>query len=214
MTWGTVRDELRTLGDEVAVTVDTLQTAGPTETDPDRLAITFSRILDNVGIHHVFVSGYVAILAGRARATEAIDILLERVDETHLKELEMRLRDADMWGPAMPLESLEVALEDRMWIARDGEMVPHLDATFVDDAIDRASLSNCITAHLTHVDEHLPIGPLELQIAYKLFLGAQKDREDALHLFVMFEDSLNIPELERWVDELDVADDYDRLRRA
>ncbi|SIR67530.1 hypothetical protein SAMN05421858_3278 [Haladaptatus litoreus] len=31
-----------------------------------------------------------------------------------------------------------------------------------------------------------PIGPFELQIAYKLYLSAQKDFEDAVYLYSMF----------------------------
>lgn len=41
--------------------------------DLDELAILFSTLLDQVGIGHVFISGYVAILTGRARATEDIE---------------------------------------------------------------------------------------------------------------------------------------------
>ena len=46
--------------------------------DLDELAILFSTLLDQIGIGHVFISGYVAILTGRARATEDIDVLLAR----------------------------------------------------------------------------------------------------------------------------------------
>lgn len=187
------------------------------ERDPnelDRLAISFSSILGDLDIDHVFVSGYVAILAGRARATEDIDVLLERVGEDLLEELVVRLEGAAMWGPATPLEDLASGLDDRVWIARQDEMVPHIDATFVADEFDRASLDNRITAELTPVDAELPIGPLELQIAYKLFLGAQRDIEDAHHLYWLFEENLNRVELERWVRRLDVPDEYERLERA
>ncbi len=96
----------------------------------------------------------------------------------------------------MPLDSMEEVLEDNIWVARDGEMVPHLEAKFVSDEYDRASLENRITAKLTSVNEELPIGPLELQIAYKLYLGTPKDFEDALHLHSLFEESVSTPALE------------------
>jgi len=76
-------------------------------------------------------------------------------------------------------------------------------------AVDRASIENAITASIA--DHELPIGPLELQIAYKLHLGTQKDFEDAVHLFTMFEESLSKPRLEDWVRKLDVEDEYGRL---
>lgn len=182
--------------------------------DLDDLAVRFSNILDEVGIDHVFVSGYVAILTGRARATEDIDVLLEITTSERIDELVAKLEDTGMWGPAMPLSAMEEMLEDNIWIARDGEMVPHLEAKFVDDEYDRASLDNRITAKLTSIDAELPIGPLELQVAYKLYLGTPKDFEDAVHVYSLFEQSLSTPELERWVTKLGVEDEYDRLRRA
>lgn len=178
----------------------------------DDLAIQFSATLDDIGIDHVYVSGYVAILAGRSRATEDIDVLLERATTNKIDRLVDELEDRGMWGPAMPLADMETMLEDNIWIARDDEIVPHLEAKFVDDEYDRASLENNITARITSVDAELPIGPLELQIAYKLSLGSQTDFEDAVHLFSLFEETLSVPALERWLRNLDVEDEYDRLR--
>jgi len=180
----------------------------------DDLAILFSGILDGFDIDHAFISGYVAILTGRSRATEDIDVLLERTPAEKIARLAERLEREGLWGPAMPLDSMGEMLEDNIWIARKGEMVPHIEAKFVDDEYDRASLQNRITARLTGIDAELPIGPLELQIAYKLFLNAPKDFEDAFHLYSMFEEALSIPELERWVTKLDVRNEYDRLKRA
>jgi hypothetical protein len=180
----------------------------------DELAILFSRLLDEVGISHVFISGYVAILTGRARATEDIDVLLARTTSDKVDRLVTRLEDNGLWGPAMPLDTMEEMLEDNIWVARDGEMVPHLEVKFVNDEYDRASLENRMAAKLTSVNAELPIGPLELQIAYKLHLGAQKDFEDALHLYSLFEESLSTPALERWVTNLGVGGDYERLKDA
>lgn len=182
--------------------------------DLDELAIRFSKILDDLGIDHVFVSGYVAILTGRARSTEDIDVLLERIQPATVERLIITLETDGLWGPAMPLDRMEEMLEDNIWIARDGEMVPHLEVKYVDDEYDRASLEHRITARLARADADLPIGPLELQIAYKLFLQSPTDFEDAVHLFTLFEESLSIPDLERWVEKLDVGDEYARLKRA
>jgi hypothetical protein len=184
--------------------------------DLDELAIRFSSILSDLDIDHVFISGYVAILAGRSRATEDIDVLLEPIDEEAIAQLASHLRDNGLWGPAMPLDSMAEMLTggDNIWVARDDEMVPHLEVKFVDDEYDRASLRNRTTARLTGVGAELPIGPLELQIAYKLYLSAQKDFEDAVHLYTLFKETLSSSKLERWVERLGVEDEHDRLRRA
>lgn len=178
----------------------------------DDLAVQFSRILDDLDVSHVYVSGYVAILTGRSRATEDIDVLLERIDDETVRRIVARLEDEGMWGPAMPLDSMGEMLEDNIWIAPDGEMVPHIEAKFVDDEFDHASLANAIVARIG--DSEIPVGPLELQIAYKLWMRGEKDFEDAAHFYAIFEENLRKGTLEEWVKRLDVEDEYERLRRA
>lgn len=180
--------------------------------DLDELAIQFTGILNDLQIDHVYVSGYVAILAGRSRATEDIDVLLERVDAETIEQLTTTLEKERLWGPATPLTRMEEMLTDHIWVARAGEMVPHLEVKYVDDRFDEASLGNRLTARIGEAE--LPIGPLELQIAYKLWMGSETDIEDALHLFLLFEESLRTADLERWVRELEVQDQYERLRRT
>jgi hypothetical protein len=178
----------------------------------DELAIRFTAILDDLGIEHVYVSGYLAILTGRSRATEDIDVLLERIDGQRVAELARRLDEEGLWGPAMPLDRMEELLEDNIWVAEEGEMVPHLEVKFVDDRFDRASLEGRFPAYIGGAE--LPVGPLELQIAYKLWMGSQTDFEDAVHLYTLFEESLRTGDLEGWVDELGVEEEYERLERA
>jgi hypothetical protein len=185
-----------------------------TPSELDELAIEFSSILEELDIKYVYVAGYVAILAGRPRATQDIDVLLEPCDEETINQIIDRLETAGFWGPAMPLEDAYQMLTngDNVWVAREDEMAPHLEVKFADDEFDRASLENAITARIEGAE--LPIGPLELQIAYKLYLEARKDFEDAVHLYTMFEESLSTEKLESWVTKLQVEDDYERLKRA
>jgi len=180
----------------------------------DDLAIGFSSLLDELGVGHVFVAGYVAILACRARSTEDINVIVEPLSAAETSTLVERLRERNYWGPAMPLDSMYENLEagTNIWVAPDGEMTPHLEVKFPTDEFDRASLSNAIDARIG--DETVPIGPLELGIAYKLYLGGQKDFEDAAHLYTLFGESLSTAELETWAERLSVTDRYDRLRNA
>lgn len=180
----------------------------------DDLAIEFTAICDEVGIDHVYVAGYVAILAGRSRSTQDIDVLVEPLDGTRMDQLVAELEESGFWGPAMPLSSMEDVFGhgDNIWVAREGEMIPHLEVKQTADEFDRASLRNVIEGRIG--GESLPIGPLELQIAYKLHLSARKDFEDAVHLYTLFEESLSTEELQRWVGRLDVQDEYERLTAA
>ena len=79
-----------------------------------------------VGIEYSVVSGYVAVLFGRSRATEYIDVITERFDEGTADELAKRLREAGYWGSAMPLDDLHKTLADDLpaRIAEEGHRVP------------------------------------------------------------------------------------------
>jgi hypothetical protein len=180
----------------------------------DELAVEFSQVLDRFDIAHVYIAGYVAILAGRARSTEDIDVLIERIDEETANELAATLDEAGFWGPAMPLTSMYEMLDngDNIWVAPDDQITPHLEVKFARDEFDRASLENAITARIG--DEAIPIGPIELRIAYKLHLGTRTDIEEAVHLHALFEESLSVAHLEEWTTRLDVQDEYERLKHA
>jgi hypothetical protein len=177
----------------------------------DNLAIAFSRLLSRFEIDHVFIAGYLAILTGRARATDDIDVLIESVPREVIDQLVDELEANDYWGPAMPLSEMHSNLTagTNIWVAPDDQMTPHLEVKFPTDEFDDASLSNALDAHIAGAT--IPIGPLELQIAYKLYLGGQKDFEDAAHLYLLFRETLSTDRLESWVDDLGVAEQYDRL---
>lgn len=180
----------------------------------DRLAISFSKLLDRLDVDHVYVAGYTAILSGRARSTEDIDVLIERIDPETAEEIASVLDERDFWGPAIPLSSMYEMLDngDNIWVAPRDQVTPHLEVKFATDEFDEASLDNAITATID--GESLPIGPIELQIAYKLHLGSPTDVEDAVHLYTLLEESLSESRLEQWVTRLDVEPAYERLKRS
>jgi len=55
-------------------------------------------------------------------------------------------------------------------------------------------------------DRSLYLSPLELQIPYKLFLGSEKDIEDARFLFKLYKDNLNIVLLKMFLTKLKISD--------
>jgi hypothetical protein len=180
--------------------------------DLDRLILEVTGVLEDTSVRYAVVSGYVAVLFGRARATEDIDVIVERFDSETASELTAALEDAGYWGSAMSLEACYQTLEDELpfRIAQQDHRVPNVELKFPTDEYDRASLANTITATLP--EGSFAVGELELQIAYKLHMGTQKDREDAVYLYEVTEGTLNHSALERYVQALGVEDDYDRLR--
>lgn len=92
----------------------------------DELVLDIVSIFDRLDIQYVVVSGYVAVLLGRSRATEDIDVIVEPFDESVAADLMRELQDAGYWGVAMPLSELHPTLEDGLpvRIAEDGHRVP------------------------------------------------------------------------------------------
>ena len=179
--------------------------------DLDRLMLEVGGILDDVGIEYSVVSGYVAVLFGRARATEDIDVITERFDDGTADDLAERLQEAGYWGSAMPLEDVHDTLAEELpvRVAEDGHRVPNVELKFASDEHDRISLDDVI--HVRLGGETIRIGSLEFQIAYKLDMGARKDYEDALYLHEVAGPSLNRTALERYATKLGVEYEYEQL---
>ena len=186
----------------------------------DKDVLEFTRILDACKVDYVIVSGYVAILTGRSRSTEDIDVILESLSETETEQLVTELKDRGYWGMAMPLDEMYSMLSagSRIRIAKEGEMYPNFETWFVSNDVEREALSNPLT--VTFDEGQIEISPLELQIAYKLRLAqaadslSGKDFEDALHLYLTFEERFNTEQLETYVNELGVEDYYAELKRV
>ena len=182
--------------------------------DLDELLLDVAAVLDDTGVKYVAVSGYVAVLFGRARATEDIDVIIDRIDAAAADDVAQTLSARGYWGAAMPLDRLHETLSSDLpfRVAEDGHFVPNVELKFPTDEFDRISLRDSTTVRLAN--EELQIGGLELQIAYKLGMGARKDFEDTLHLYRMSEGNLNTDKLERYVAKLGVEDEYDKLRET
>ena len=66
--------------------------------------------------------GYVAILTGRLRPTEDIDIIPETLSGSETEQLVTELRDRGYWGMAMPLDEMYSVVSEgsRIRIAEKG----------------------------------------------------------------------------------------------
>lgn len=184
----------------------------------DRDVLAFTRVLDDCGVDYVIVSGYVAILTGRSRSTEDVDVILESLSKSETTKLVTTLKDRDYWGMAMPLDEMYSTLGegDRIRIAEEGQMYPNFETWFVSNDVEREALSNPLTVEFD--EGRISVSPLELQLAYKLRLAqaadslSGKDFEDALHLYLTFEGRFNTEQLERYVTALGVEEYYAELR--
>jgi len=172
----------------------------------DRFVIGFVRLLEEHNIKYVIVSGYVAILFGRARGTEDIDILVERTDASGFLSFYKSAieRGYDFLNPEDATGLYEMLCE-RLGIraAEKDTVIPNMEMKFAKDDFDRYALSHRLEAVFD--GESIYISPIELQIPYKLYLGSEKDIEDAIYLWDIFQGKLDVMLLERFMRDLKVS---------
>lgn len=171
----------------------------------DELALHFSERLSHVGMKHVFLSGYVAILFGRNRMSEDIDVVCEHVPFEKFtefwKDIHRTLECIITSDPGTAHNNyLKTGLAIRF--AHKGEFIPNMAMRFDSTEMHREAISASLDAVVNK--RHIPISPLEQQIAYKLYMGSEKDIEDARFLFKLFQDNLDESRLRTYLDALRV----------
>lgn len=175
----------------------------------DSFVLSFTEHLVTNNIKYVIISGYVAILFGRSRISEDVDILIEHISfEKFLKfwsEIELSYECINT-GNSYEAYNDYLKNHHAIRIAKKGSFIPNIELKFVKNDLDRYSLEN--RKHVKLADRSLYLSPLELQIPYKLFLGSEKDIEDARFLFKLFKDNLNIVMLKMFLIKLKISDSH------
>ena len=170
----------------------------------DIFVIDFVNILKKY-MDYVVVSGYVSILFGRSRGTEDIDLLINKIDMDTFLKFYNELIEKNYWflNAENPNE-LYGMLEDELAIraAVKDNVIPNIEIKFAKSQLDRISLKEHKVAQL---DKYaINISPIELQIAFKLYLGSDKDIEDAAYLYEIFSAYLSKFKIKYFMDILEV----------
>lgn len=174
----------------------------------DRFTLDFVKILEK-HIDYVIVSGYVAILLGRSRASEDVDLLIPEMEFSKFKDL---FEDLDKNGfecanTSNPREAYDMLDSYAIRFFKEGLPIPNMEFKKITDRIHKEAFDNRLRVILG--EEILYISPLELQIAYKLTLIApgepeelhsDKDFDDAKHIFETFKNKLNMEKIIYFVD--------------
>ena len=159
---------------------------------------------------YVIVSGYVTILFGRARGTEDIDIIIEKMDRGMFERFFNDLTERNYWFlNSDDQNDLFNMLNENLAvrIAKIDEIIPNIELKFVKDYFDNFSLKNSLKVMMG--DHEMKISPIELQIPYKLYLSGDKDIEDAIYLYEIFKETIDRKTLKNFLKEFDVdATDY------
>lgn len=181
--------------------------------DLDKLVIDFIKILDTNKIKYVLVSGYVSILFGRSRSSEDIGIIVRKMPKRRFSVLwkELSKKNFECIIP----DSFESAYDKYLMkhtsirFSRKDQPIPNIEFMFPKaEDLDNWVLKNGKQVRLNR--KLLKISPIELQIAYKLFLGSEKDIEDARHLYQLFKENLNQKLLKQFLLKLDKKGRFNR----
>lgn len=171
----------------------------------DKFTLAIVDILQD--INYVIVSGYVAIFFGRTRATEDIDFFIEQISFEKFRALARRVKDAGYWfinGDEEKTLYELLAEGSGLRIAKSGLAKPNAEIRFAKEETDFFSLNNKVKVIFN--GNVLYMSPMSIEIAYKLYLGSDKDFEDARHLYKLFEKYLDKKALMHFIKLLKVEE--------
>lgn len=175
----------------------------------DEFVLSFTKLLEKAGVRYVIVSGYVGIFFGRSRNTEDVDILIERCGkETFAALWSLASRDFECMNAKNP-ETAYARYLDRdsaLRFHKKGEFIPNIELKFTKNEIDDFTLENRVEIVLNK-SHRIFFPPMEMQVAYKLYLGSEKDIEDSRFLYGLFGDKLDKEMLRNALRMLDVPKD-------
>ncbi len=173
----------------------------------DRFVLDFIHILEQK-TSYVIVSGYVAILFGRSRGTEDVDILIPRLEKDTFKQLhQMLLAGEYEFLNAENASGLYDMLTSGMGIriAKKDQVIPNIELKFLKDDVDRHVLKNRTVVNIPGAS--LFISPIDIQIAFKIYLGSEKHIEDAVYLWEIFKSDLDYSRMKSWMKKFGVTGD-------
>ena len=174
--------------------------------DLDKFVLNFVKILTKY-TDYVVVSGYVSILLGRSRATEDIDLLVPKIEKANFEKLwaEIIKQGFECINTYESNKAFDMLNEHAIRFFKEIP-VPNIEFKQIKNDIDKYSFQNRLKVVLSGGIVY--ISPIEEQIAYKLFLGSEKDLEDAKHLYSLFKEKLNKEELSYFVNKLNVEEEF------
>ncbi|KHO54208.1 MAG: hypothetical protein QT10_C0018G0004 [archaeon GW2011_AR19] len=180
----------------------------------DRFVIDFSEILNKLNIKYVFVSGYVSIIFGRNRSSEDIDLIIEKID---LQKFSALWNELVKKFECIITEDKKNAYEEYLLnnhsirFSEKGKFVPNMEVKFPKTELDLWSLKNSVKTFLNN--NLIFISKIELQIPFKLFLGSDKDFEDAKFLYEIFKEKIDNNLLNEFNEKLKTKQIFTKICR-
>ncbi|MFH0701427.1 MAG: hypothetical protein V2A62_03240 [Candidatus Woesearchaeota archaeon] len=153
----------------------------------DLFVLKFVRTIEKY-TPYVLISGYVALLFGRSRGTEDVDLFIPPLDKVKFQQIYLELKQAGFWGINADDENeLYSMLKEGLAIrfAEKNKVIPNMEVKFTKDIIDYLTIEEKIFVKTKQGE--IFISNIAFQVAYKRFvLKSEKDIEDALFLQRLF----------------------------
>ena len=156
---------------------------------------------------YVIVSGYISILFGRSRGTEDVDFVISSLPLEEFRKLYEDFLNSgfEFINADDPVELFEMLIENQAVRACEiGTIFPNAEIKLPKDRFHLEALKHRIETIIN--DRRIFMSPIELQIAYKLYLGSEKDIEDAIFLYELFRDHISHEKLQYWKTQLGVEE--------
>ncbi|MGB9704476.1 MAG: hypothetical protein ACPL3C_03425 [Pyrobaculum sp.] len=168
----------------------------------DELDSLVAEFVNCLGVRYVIVSGYVAILLGRARSTDDVDVIVEARSGS---EVAARVERCGFKPLSIPAYIDAEFREASVRFYKPPRLLPNFEVKPPRSFYQRYALENRVEARVGGAVFY--ISPLELQIAYKLWLGSDKDIEDAVYIyrFGKAKGLLSEESLEAWARRMGVS---------
>ena len=181
----------------------------------DRFVFKFIKILKK-HVDYVIISGYVAILLGRSRSTEDVDIFIKEVDFEAFSKFYEELRRNGYW-----CLNAEEAHEVYNYLSHglaarfslENQTIPNFEVKFAKKPLDMASFEDRIT--VVTQSGNVFISSLERQIAFKrYYLKSDKDIEDAEHIESLFKESIDNGKINKYKKLLVKGNEIPKARKG
>ena len=165
----------------------------------DEFCIKFCSIVEK-HCKYIVVSGFVAISSGRSRATEDIDMIIEKLDFDKFKKVHEDLVKKGF--VCMQSDSVEDIFNRYLnhglavRYTLKNQPLPEMEIKFAKDELDNFQIQTRIKLPLTGLD--IWFSSINMNIAFKEeLLKSEKDLEDAKHLRIVFSEQVNEEEINK-----------------
>lgn len=177
----------------------------------DKFVINFTSILNDLDIKYVVVSGYVAILFGRNRTSEDVDIIIEKTTFDKFEELWNEVHNEFECQNTENLKNAYaeyLSTDHAIRFSKKARVIPNIELKFPKDRLELWAISNrkevVVNGHKMFISQ------LELQIPFKIFLGSEKDIEDARYLYAIFREWLDRPLMQEFCQKLKIQKTFNK----